>query len=101
MSIRFSPRALADLEDIRAYLVPLNPQGAERVRRAIAEAIDRSEHNPKTGTRTDEPGLFRRPLRKYRYTIFYRLLQIGEGIEIARIVHGARVKKLGTLPEGS
>ena len=89
MSVRFSPRALADLEGIRAYLVPLNPQGAERVRRAIAEAIDRCELNPKTGVRTDEPNLFRRPLRKYRYTIFYRLLPAGEGIEIARIVHGA------------
>ena len=98
MSIQFSPRALADLEGIRAYLVPLNPHGAERVRRAIAEAIDRCERNPKTGTRTDEPGVFRRPLRKYRYTIFYRLLPAADGIEIARIVHGARVKDLGTLP---
>ena len=37
-------------------------------------------------------------MRKYRYTIFYRLLPDGGGIEIARIVHGARVKRLGTLP---
>ena len=98
MSVRFSPRALADLDGIRAYLVPLNPQGAERVRTAIAKAIDHCERNPKTGTRTDERGLFRWPLRKYRYTIFYRVLPADEGIEIARIVHGARVKELGMLP---
>jgi plasmid stabilization system protein ParE len=78
--------------------VPLNPQGAERVRTAIAETIDSCERNPKTGTVTDEPGLFRRPLRKYAYTIFYRSLATGEGIEIVRILHGARVKKLGTPP---
>ena len=100
MSVRFSPLALADLEGIRAYLVPRSPQGAERVRKAIAEAVDRCVLDPRTGAKTDEPGLFRRPLRKYRYTIFYRLLPADEGIEIARIVHGARVKKLEALPEG-
>ena len=98
MSVRFSPLALADLEGIRAYLVPRGSQGAERVRKAIAQAIDRCALDPKTGATTDEPGLFRRPLRKYRYTIFYRLLPAGEDIEIARIIHGARVKILGTLP---
>ncbi len=98
MTVRFSPRALADLEGIRAYLIPRSPQGAERVRRAIVDAIDQCERDPRTGTVTDEPGLFRRPLRKYRYTIFYRSLPARDGIEIARIVHGARVKKLGELP---
>jgi plasmid stabilization system protein ParE len=80
MIVRFAPRALADLEDIRAYLVPRSPRGAERVRMAIAEAIDRCALNPKTGIKTDEPGLFRRPLRKYRYTIFYRPLPAGDGL---------------------
>ena len=98
MSVRFSPRALADLESIRAYLMPRSPQGAERVRRAIADAIDRCETDPRIESKTDEPDLFRRPLRKYRYTIFYRILLAREGIEIARIIRGARVKKLGTLP---
>ena len=99
MTVRFSPRALADLEGIRDYLVPLNSQGAERVRVAIAKAVDRCAANPRIGTKADEPGLFRWPLRKYQYTIFYRVLPAGDGIEIARIVHGARVKKLGILPE--
>ena len=61
MSVRFSPRALADLDGIRAYLVPLNPQGAERVRTAIAKAIDHCERNPKTGTRTDEASTLGNP----------------------------------------
>ena len=70
MTVRFSRQALADLDNIRAYLLPRNPDGAERVRRALADAIDRCALTPKTGTRTDEPALFRYPLRKYRYTIF-------------------------------
>ena len=79
-------------------MVLRSPQGAERVRGAIADAIDRCEINPRIGIKTDEPALFRWPLRKYRYAIFYRLLPSADGIEIARIIHGARVKKLGTLP---
>src|SRR5436190_5679288 len=98
MIVRFASRARADLEGIRAYLVPRNPQGAERVRRAIAEAIDRCALNPIIGSKTDEPGVFRRALRKYRYTIFYRLLPEEKGIEIARVIQSARVKKLGTVP---
>jgi plasmid stabilization system protein ParE len=98
MIVRFAPRALADIERIRKYLVPRNPQGAERVRRAVAEAIDRCALNPNIGSKTDEHGVYRRALRKYRYTILYRLLPAGEGIEIARIIYSARVKKLGTLP---
>jgi plasmid stabilization system protein ParE len=98
MTIRFSPVALGDLEGIRAYLLARSPQGAERVRQAIADAIERCALDPRIGSKTDEPGLFRRPLRKYRYTIFDRSLPDGEGIEIARIVHSARVKTLGTLP---
>ena len=69
MIVRFAPRALADLEGIRGYLMPRNPQGAERVRRAINEAIDRFALNPGVGSKTDEPGVFRRVLRRYHYTI--------------------------------
>lgn len=98
MTVRFAPRALADLERIRSYLLPRSPQGAERVRRAIAEAIDRCALNPHTGIKTDEPSVFRKPLRNFRYTIFYRSLPAGEGIEIARVIPGAWVKKLETLP---
>lgn len=93
MNVRFSPLAFADLEGIRAYLMARSPQGAERVRSAISSAID-----PTVGSKTDEAGLFRWPLRKYRYTIFYRMLPDSGGIEIARIVHGARIKRLDTLP---
>ena len=99
MTVRLSPRALADLEAIRNYLVPISPQGAERVRKAIATTIDYCARNPRGGTMTDEPGVFRRPLRKYRYTIFYRVLPAGDGIEVARVIHGARVKNLGKMPE--
>ena len=78
--------------------MPRSPQSAERVRKAIVQAIDRYGDDPRIGSKTDELDVFRLPLRKFRYTIFYRLLPAGEGIEIARIGHGSRVKMLETLP---
>ena len=53
--------------------------------------------HPLTGAKTDEPNLYRRPLGKYRYTIFYRTA--AEGIEVVRVIHGARVKVLNKLPK--
>jgi plasmid stabilization system protein ParE len=35
-------------------------------------------------------------LGKYRYTVFYRV--VAEGIEVVRVIHGARVKVLTKLP---
>ena len=32
LKVRLTPRAIADLDDIRAYLTKRNPRGAERVR---------------------------------------------------------------------
>jgi hypothetical protein len=43
--------------------------------------------------------MYRRPLGKYRYTIFYRALAGDGGIEVVRVVHGARVKNLGKVPD--
>jgi len=54
---------------------------------------------PRAGSITDEPGVYRSVLGKYRYTIFYRVLADNAGIEIARVTHGARAKDLRRLPE--
>ena len=59
MNVRFSPLALADLEGIRGYLMARSPQGAERIRMVIADAIERCALAPEIGSKTNEPGLFR------------------------------------------
>ena len=99
MTVRFAPRALVDLRDIQTYVVQRSSQGAERLRRALVKAIDGCAVNPERGTRCDQPRLYRWPLHRYPYTIFYRPLGGGDGIEVARVVHGARVRKLGKMPD--
>jgi plasmid stabilization system protein ParE len=54
--------------------------------------------NPRIGVRTYRPNVYRWPLKRYRYTIFYRVLLSEDVVEIARVVRAARVKNLGKLP---
>ncbi|MCK5551273.1 MAG: type II toxin-antitoxin system RelE/ParE family toxin, partial [Hyphomicrobiaceae bacterium] len=64
----------------------------------IEHTIDACVVNPYIGAKSDEPNVYRYPLAKYRHTIFYRVDQDHGVLEIARIVHGARVRDLGKIP---
>jgi plasmid stabilization system protein ParE len=99
MKVVYAPRALRDIDEILAYIHKRSPRGAHNVSVAIEHTVHMCALNPRIGAKTDEPDLYRRPLSKYRYTIFYRTLAGAEGIEIARVVHSARVKNLRKLPE--
>ena len=46
------------------------------------------------------PKVRRLPLLRYPYTIFYRVDPDRNIVEIARVVHGARIRDLGSMPEG-
>ena len=99
MRIVYAPRALRDIDEILTYIHQRSPSGAHNVSLAIEHAIQLCALNPGATGKTDEPNLYRRPLGKYRYTIFYRALPDKEGIEVARVIHGARVKNLQRLPD--
>ena len=99
MNLRYAPRALRDIDEILAYINARSPQGARNVSLAIEHSIGMCAQNPATGSKADEPDLYRRTLGKYRYTIFYRVDLTADVVEIARVVHSARVKNLGALPE--
>jgi plasmid stabilization system protein ParE len=99
MKVVYAPRALRDIDEILAYIHKRSPLGAHNVSVAIENTVHLCALNPRTGAKTNEPNVYRRPLAKYRYTIFYRTLPSSDGIEIARVIHSARVKNLGKLPE--
>jgi plasmid stabilization system protein ParE len=98
MKITYAPRALRDIDAILAHIRERNPLGAHRVSLAIEEAIRRCALDPRAVGNTDQPDVFRRAVGKYPYTIFYRALPGHAGVEVARVVHGARVKDLGRIP---
>ncbi len=99
MLIRYSPRSLKDIDELLAYIRNRSPQGALNASLAIEHTISLCAEYPYTGTRTNRRGIYRRPLSKYRFTLFYQLHE-GEGyIEIIRLVRAGRVKNLATVPK--
>ncbi len=88
LKIRFSIRAIADLDEIRAYLVPRSPMGADRIRAQIDLTIDGLAEMPGIGRRTHLRGIRSAVVKRYPYIVYYRVAD-GE-ILILHIRHGAR-----------
>ncbi|MBV9051734.1 MAG: type II toxin-antitoxin system RelE/ParE family toxin [Hyphomicrobiales bacterium] len=81
-------RAEEDLSDIWRYIAQDNPAAADRLLDRIDSACARLAENPKLGrVRSDIANGLRYSIVG-RYLILYR--EIREGIEIVRVVHGAR-----------
>ena len=89
MRVRYRARALSDLEDIYRYLAPRSPSGAHNVLRVIHGAIDEIAEFPYSAVRTDDPNFRVKVLGRYRYKIFYRVLDSDE-VVIVHIRHAAR-----------
>ncbi|MGH6824003.1 MAG: type II toxin-antitoxin system RelE/ParE family toxin [Methylocella sp.] len=62
MKHRYTLSALADLDAILDYVATNTPQGAKRVQGRIHAIIDLLLLHPLMGTRTDDPGVWRRHL---------------------------------------
>ncbi len=70
MKVRFTPRSLADLEAIHAFLVSKNPGAAVRVRNAIEQAVRRPGDFPHSGPPTDEEDLRLMVVQGFPYRVF-------------------------------
>jgi toxin ParE1/3/4 len=88
LTIRLDERALADLAEIRDYLVERSPSGAEHVRLHLVETIDRLADFPFLGRATDEPSVRVMALTRYPYLVFYAV--VGDDVVILHVRHGAR-----------
>ena len=99
MKVRETSLALRDLAGILDALYQRSPQGAASVVRAYERARDQLSRLPFSGRELDEFDAWRLPLVTYPYTIFYRVRDdVGE-VQILRVVHSARVRDLGRVPE--
>lgn len=88
MKVRYRERALADLEEISAYISERSPIGAINVLAAIHAAIGDVALNPLASRQTSDSEVRVKIVRRYMYKIFYA---IGDGeIEVLHVRHGAR-----------
>lgn len=89
MRVVFAERARQDIADIYDSIAKKSPAAAQRVEHAIRLACERLPEFPYASAATDEPGVFRRPIIKYRYAIFYCVRpdaqRIGEPLALALV----------------
>ena len=90
MRITYSPRAIADLKAISAYLRPRSRQGAQSVRSAIRRTIEQLEHFPKAGTPQRAANLRKLVTRRYPYLIYYAVDELAGEVIVVTIQHAAK-----------
>jgi toxin ParE1/3/4 len=87
--IRRTPAARQDLFNIGLYISERNPMAADKLLDTFESKFSALAHMPKTGAARPDVGDGMRHFPVGRYLILYR--EIPDGIEVVRVVHGARV----------
>jgi toxin ParE1/3/4 len=94
MNVILSPEAVADLDEIHAYIHGFNPDAAHRLLTAAFETFDVLARTPQIGRLRLFPNPVLHDLRSFvirrfrNYVVFYRVLP--DRIEVVRVLHGAR-----------
>lgn len=86
--VNYTPRALADLEEIHDYIAEQNPMNAARFIDQIEASSSQLGRTPAMGRLREElaPGV--RSLALGKYVVFYRIKE--RSVEILRVVRGCR-----------
>ncbi|KAB0681281.1 type II toxin-antitoxin system RelE/ParE family toxin [Aureimonas leprariae] len=96
MRLRFTPPALAEIDEILTGIGSRSPRGAGKVRDRLEKIADSLRDHPYLGQATDIQPVRRLGLQPYPYILFYR---IGETeVVIVGIRHAARDP--GSMPGG-
>jgi len=90
MKVRYSPRVLAQLEEIHQYIAQHNPRAATAVVARIEELCEKLGEFPGMGAATDQSGVRLVPVVRYPYLIFYAVIAEINEVRILRIRHGRR-----------
>lgn len=85
-----APEARRDLREIRDYIAKDSPEAARRVLTRLRDVARLLAKAPAMGRDRPELGSDLRSFVADRYVFFYRPLKGSVGIELARVLHGAR-----------
>jgi toxin ParE1/3/4 len=88
LRIRYTRRALADLEVALDNISSRSPKGAQSVQSRIQTFIELLADYPLIGARTDDPTIRRLLITPYPYLVFYEVL--GDEIIIHAVRHGSQ-----------
>jgi addiction module RelE/StbE family toxin len=88
--IRYTPKALAQLDAIYTYIEARNPRAASAVKARINRAIGRLAHFPYSCRATVHPGIRVLSIVRYPYLVFYTVDEAAQEVQILRVRHSAR-----------
>ena len=86
--VQYTTQAQEDILEIAFYIAQDNAEAAHRLMGKILRACDRISASPQAGRAREELAPNLRSLPVEKYLVFYR--PIHSGIEVMRVVHGAR-----------
>ena len=95
MKARFTPRSVADLGEIAAYIRQFSPASAIKVRNEIRRTIGMLERFPYSGPRTNVEEVRRIVAHHYPYVVYYVVDAARGEVVILTIQHGARRQPFG------
>jgi toxin ParE1/3/4 len=90
VKIRYTRRAIAQLDSIYSYIEADNPRAAKAVKARIQRAIGRLAQFPYSSRATDRLGVRVLPIVRYPYLVFYSVDDAAQEVHILRIRHSAR-----------
>ena len=85
-----APEARRDLREIRDYIAKDDPGAARRVLTRSRDVARMLAGAPAMGRARPELGADIRSFAADRYVLFYRPLRRAAGIQLVRVLHGAR-----------
>ena len=90
MKLHYTPRAIADLEEIADYLKSRSALGAQNVRNAILSTLKTLTDFPRIGCLQTTSGVRKICTRKYPYLVYYTVDDVADEIIILAVRHTAR-----------
>ena len=93
MKLRFTRRAVVNLNVISAYLRERSPSGTRNVRAAIYEALENLLLFPLVGRRQEVEGVRKIVTSRYGYLIYYRVDEEQDELVILSIRHPAEERE--------
>jgi plasmid stabilization system protein ParE len=88
VSIRYTPRAFRELQEIFTYIDDHSPLGGRNVKSRVQAIIALIASHPQSGRQTGKRGIRRIAVLPYPYLIFYRVA--ADGVVIVGVRHAAR-----------
>jgi len=85
---RVSDAARSDLDEIWRYIARDNPEAADKFIRSLVSRFPMLASRPEIGRERKELSPHLRSFAIGNYVIFYRPME--NGVEVARVLHGAR-----------